>query len=216
MVRFFFYHSWQDDAVQDMKCFWCLFANYLRLFIVLSGGEDFMSSPQPSAWICKAQEVLGTSVVLPHRWTMCKAHSPLCTPQSSAPECLPTANWVSGQLVKKRQERGLWVCELGDVLVHKLLLWPLLEPRVSSLHIPVERLCIPLLLGGPWLLPLPVWCRFCSEDLTLDTSWLATSRNTLFYQLTMKKDSQCCWLGTLVHHGYSSSPWRESAGVSVA
>lgn len=122
MVRFFFYHSWQDDAVQDMKCFWCLFANYLRLFIVLSGGEDFMSSPQLSAWICKAQEVLGTSVVLPHRWTICKAYSPLCPPQSSAPECLLTANWISGQLVKEGQEWCLWMCALGGVLVHKLLL----------------------------------------------------------------------------------------------
>lgn len=31
--------------MQDMKCFWCLFANYLRLFIVLSGGEELCLLP---------------------------------------------------------------------------------------------------------------------------------------------------------------------------
>lgn len=44
------------------------------------------------------------------------------------------------------------MCELGDVLVHTLLLLAPISVQVGSFHILVERLCIPLLLGESWLL----------------------------------------------------------------
>lgn len=131
---------------------------------------------------------------------------------------LPNASLQQTKSLGSLERKGRHgTCECGTYVVYlstNCCLWPPLQPRISSFRILVERLYVPL-LGGSCLLPLPLWCRFHSEHLTLDISWLAPFRNTLFYQLTMKKDSPCCWLGSLMYHGCSSSPWRESVGISV-
>lgn len=199
-----------------MKCFWCLFASYLRLFVVLSGWGDFVVSP---AFCMNMQRPRSAGNFCGSTTQVNHVQSPL--PSLCAAEQCSRMSPYSRVNLWAACERGVGMgpvnVQAKGVLVHKLLLVALIA--ACSKFFP--HACKKATHTSPLWRVLPL-THFSVMQISF---WRSDSRCQLIShiqkcsstkQLTMKTEFWHCWLGTLTHRGCSSSPWREPVGISVA